>query len=156
VEVIEEGHDLVTGLGVQVSGGLVGEDDRRLGDDRPGDGRSLLLAARKLRRDVATAVGKTDRVDCSERAAAPKAVVIRDSLPLTPVGKPYKLPLRADATRRAVVDALSALPGRIVVNTVEEGGSVMVILAAPGVDPAEIERALAGYAIAWRLESNRP
>jgi fatty-acyl-CoA synthase len=92
----------------------------------------------------------------SERAAAPKAVVIRDSLPLTPVGKPYKLPLRVDATRRAVLDALSALPGRIVVDIVEEDGSVMVILAAPGVEPAEVERALAGYAIAWRLESNAP
>jgi fatty-acyl-CoA synthase len=92
----------------------------------------------------------------SERAAAPKAVVIRDSLPLTPVGKPYKLPLRVDATRRAVLDALSVLPGRIVVDIVEEHGSVMVILAAPGVEPAEVERALAGYAIAWRLESNAP
>jgi fatty-acyl-CoA synthase len=92
----------------------------------------------------------------SERAAAPRAVVIRDSLPLTSVGKPYKLPLRAHATRRAVEDALSVLPGRIVVDTVEEDGSVMVILTAPGVDPAEVERALAGYAIAWRLESNAP
>ena len=47
-------------------------------------------------------------------------------------------------------------PGRIVVDTVEEDGSVMVILAAPGVGPGEVERALAGYAIAWRLESNAP
>ena len=36
----------------------------------------------------------------AEPAAAPKAVTVLDALPVTAVGKPYKLPLRADATRR--------------------------------------------------------
>ncbi|HET8641239.1 MAG TPA: acyl-CoA synthetase, partial [Pseudonocardiaceae bacterium] len=45
-----------------------------------------------------------DRV--AERAAAPKQVVVLDALPVTAVGKPYKLPLRADATRRELLDAL--------------------------------------------------
>ena len=43
----------------------------------------------------------------AEPAAAPKAVTVLDTLPVTAVGKPYKLPLRADATRRAVLDALT-------------------------------------------------
>ena len=49
-----------------------------------------------------------DRV--AERAAAPKAVTVLDPLPVTAVGKPYKLALRADATRRAVADALAGFP----------------------------------------------
>ena len=35
-------------LGVEGAGGLVGEDDRRLGEQRPGDGDALLLAAGQL------------------------------------------------------------------------------------------------------------
>src|SRR5207253_11140363 len=47
--------------GVQVSGWLVGEQDRRVGDQRARDGRSLLLATRKLGRLVVDAVGEADR-----------------------------------------------------------------------------------------------
>ena len=43
----------------------------------------------------------------AERAAAPKAVTVIDALPVTAVGKPYKLALRADATRVALLDALA-------------------------------------------------
>ena len=43
----------------------------------------------------------------AERAAAPKSVTIVDALPLTAVGKPYKLPLRADAATTAVREALT-------------------------------------------------
>jgi fatty-acyl-CoA synthase len=42
----------------------------------------------------------------AERAAAPKEVVVLDALPVTDVGKPYKLPLRAEATRRELGSAL--------------------------------------------------
>ena len=35
-----------------------------------------------------------------EQAAAPKAVTVLDALPVTPVGKPFKPALRAEATRR--------------------------------------------------------
>src|ERR1700722_2335130 len=48
MEVVEESHDLVAGLGVQVSGGLVGQDDRGLVDQGAGDGDALALAAREL------------------------------------------------------------------------------------------------------------
>jgi len=43
--VVEEGHDLVAGLGVEVSGGLVGEDDGGVIDQGAGDGDALALAA---------------------------------------------------------------------------------------------------------------
>ncbi len=48
VEIVEEGHDLVAGLGVEVSGGLVGEDDGGAVDEGAGDGDALALAAGEL------------------------------------------------------------------------------------------------------------
>jgi hypothetical protein len=48
VEFVEEGHDLVAGLGVEVAGGLVGEDDGGLVDQGAGDGDALALAAGEL------------------------------------------------------------------------------------------------------------
>ena len=45
VELIEEGHDFGAGLGVEVAGGLVGEDDGRTVDEGAGDGDALALAA---------------------------------------------------------------------------------------------------------------
>src|SRR5262249_40298876 len=43
----------------------------------------------------------------TERAAAPKEVVILDRMPLTDVGKPAKIELRLDAARRAFVAVLA-------------------------------------------------
>src|SRR5271155_3157675 len=48
VELVEEGHDLVAGLGVEVAGGLVGEDDGGAIDEGAGDGNTLLFAAGEL------------------------------------------------------------------------------------------------------------
>ena len=48
VKLVEEGHDLVAGLGVEVSGGLVGEDDGRVVDEGTGDGDALSLTAGEL------------------------------------------------------------------------------------------------------------
>ncbi len=42
-----------SGLGVEVPGGLIGEDDRRIGDQCTGDGRALLLASGELTGAVA-------------------------------------------------------------------------------------------------------
>ena len=39
-------HDLMRGLGVEIAGGFVREQDARAVDQRPGDGDALLLAAR--------------------------------------------------------------------------------------------------------------
>src|SRR5271168_2981321 len=45
MEFVEEGHDLVAGLGVEVAGGFVGEDDGGFVDQSAGDGDALTLAA---------------------------------------------------------------------------------------------------------------
>ena len=50
----------------------------------------------------------SDRVP--EPAAAPKAVTVLATLPLTPVGKPFKPALRAEATGEVVADALRDIP----------------------------------------------
>ena len=89
----------------------------------------------------------------TERAAIPKAVTVLDTLPVTDVGKPYKLPLRADATRRAVTDTLAGLGDGIEVDVVIEDGSVTaVVTAAAGTDQAAVKAALDRYAIRWTLE----
>lgn len=46
-----------------------------------------------------------------ERAAVPKSVTILEALPLTAIGKPFKLPLRADAAKAALSEALTDVAG---------------------------------------------
>ena len=88
----------------------------------------------------------------AEPAAAPKLVVVRDALPITDVGKPYKLALRADATRSAVADALAGLTGDIAVTTEIEDGTVVTTVTVPsGADQSTVRKALNRYAIRWRL-----
>ena len=62
VELVEERHDLVAGLGVEVAGGLVGEDDRGAIDERAGDGDALALSAGELVGLVAHAAVEVDGV----------------------------------------------------------------------------------------------
>ena len=61
-----------------------------------------------------------------ERAAAPRHVHIVDALPLTDIGKPYKLGLRLLATRQEVANALD-LPLEDVAAKVEEGRTVVYL-----------------------------
>ncbi|MGW2937153.1 acyl-CoA synthetase [Streptomyces sp. NPDC055722] len=95
----------------------------------------------------------TERVP--ERAAAPREVLVIDAIPLTAVGKPYKLGLRLDATRRAVHAELAAQgadcdPERIVCRP--HDGGVRVVLPAPA-DEAVRRRATAAldrYVLHWQ------
>ncbi|MEU1600145.1 acyl-CoA synthetase [Streptomyces sp. NPDC005708] len=95
----------------------------------------------------------TERVP--ERAAAPREVLVIDAIPLTAVGKPYKLGLRLDATRRAVHAELAAHgadcgPERIVCRP--HDGGVRVVLPAP-VDEAvrrRVTAALDRYVLHWQ------
>ena len=48
MELIEEGHDLVAGFGIEVAGGLVGEDDGGAVDEGAGNGDALALATGEL------------------------------------------------------------------------------------------------------------
>ncbi|WP_040687963.1 acyl-CoA synthetase [Nocardia vinacea] len=86
-----------------------------------------------------------------ERAAVPKSVVVLDALPVTDVGKPYKLGLRADATRRELRDALEQVAGvHSVTAAVEDGAIVATVeldLASDGIAAAILGR----YAIRWKV-----
>jgi fatty-acyl-CoA synthase len=89
----------------------------------------------------------------SEQAAAPKAVTVLDALPVTDVGKPSKLALRAEALRDAVADALQGIPFVTGVRgVVEGGGAVAVVDVAQGADATPVEQALDRFAISWRLD----
>ncbi len=88
----------------------------------------------------------------AEAAAAPKSVTVIDAIPVTAVGKPFKLPLRADAARRAVTDALSGVNGvRAVTADTEDASPVVTVSLAAGTDRAAVEAILGRYAVAWHL-----
>src|SRR3954467_6283851 len=48
VQTFEQRHDFVSGGGVESAGGLVGEENRRVVDERSGDGDTLALTAGEL------------------------------------------------------------------------------------------------------------
>jgi fatty-acyl-CoA synthase len=88
-----------------------------------------------------------------EQAAAPKTVTVLDALPLTPVGKPFKPALRAEATREAVADALRGMPTITGVRgELQDGAVVAVVSLARGADETSVKEALDRFAITWTLE----
>jgi fatty-acyl-CoA synthase len=94
----------------------------------------------------------TDRVP--EPAAAPKLVTIVAELPLTAIGKPYKLSLRADAARRAAHDALAHLNGIAEIDaTINDGVPVLTITVAPSADRGAIAAVLDDYTTGYQIES---
>ena len=93
----------------------------------------------------------SDRVP--EGAAAPRAVTVLDTLPVTPVGKPFKPELRAEATREAVADAFRGVPTVTGVRGEFEGGAAVAVVGlAPGADETLIKEVLNRFALSWRLE----
>ena len=59
------------GIGVEISGGLVRDDDVRVGDDRAGDGDPLLLTAGELRRQMPRAIRKSNEIErCGDNLPA--------------------------------------------------------------------------------------
>ena len=88
-----------------------------------------------------------------EAAAVPKAVHIVDALPVTEVGKPYKLALRADATRRAIASALAtSLPDVAVEAVIEDGAILAIVTASPATDQTALKAAMDVYPIKWQME----
>lgn len=88
-----------------------------------------------------------------ESAATPKSVTVIDALPVTDVGKPYKLALRADAARRVAEDAVVGVAGvEKSVHAVVEGGTVVVLVTArAGGDTTGVKAALDRLPVTWRL-----
>ncbi|WP_433623597.1 acyl-CoA synthetase [Nocardia sp. CA-120079] len=90
----------------------------------------------------------------AEPAAAPKTVIVLDALPVTDVGKPYKLGLRADATRREISAALEQVAGvRSVAAVIDDGAIVTTVELEPGADAAGARAILGRYAIEWKVVS---
>ena len=58
VQLVKHLHDFSAGFGVQIAGGLVGQNQRGPGHQRPGDGGTLLLTAGHLRGHVLAAVAE--------------------------------------------------------------------------------------------------
>jgi fatty-acyl-CoA synthase len=88
-----------------------------------------------------------------EQAAAPKAVTVLTTMPVTHVGKPFKPALRAEATRQAVDESLGHLPGVMRVRgVVEDGAVVAVVELSNGSDETRVKETLDRFAIAWRME----
>jgi fatty-acyl-CoA synthase len=88
-----------------------------------------------------------------DRTAAPKTVTVLDALPVTAVGKIYKVALRADATRRELRAALDTVAGVHNVDATVEGSSIVaVVTVSPSADQAAIKAIVGRYAIESRLE----
>ena len=60
VELFEQLEDLAAGGAVEIAGRLVGDQQVGVGDDGPGDGDALLLAAGELARVMMLAAGQAD------------------------------------------------------------------------------------------------
>ena len=60
MQTLDEGEDDFGGPVVEVTGGLVGEEELRFGDERAGEGDALLLAAGEFAGAVVGAVGEFD------------------------------------------------------------------------------------------------
>lgn len=88
-----------------------------------------------------------------ERAAVPKSVTIIDALPVTAVGKPYKLSLRADAARIAVEEALNGNVGVDGVDAIINDGSIVVtVITNTAADREAISATLGRYALTWNIK----
>jgi fatty-acyl-CoA synthase len=94
------------------------------------------------------------RVD--ERAAVPKSVTIVEALPVTAVGKPFKLGLRAAAARAAIQEALAGAVGVGGVDAgVDDGAIVITVTVDAGFDADAITATLDRYALSWKIEGRR-
>jgi fatty-acyl-CoA synthase len=89
----------------------------------------------------------------AERAAVPKSVAVVDALPLTAVGKPYKLGLRANAARNAIQEALAHDAGVDGVDaTVDDGSILVTVTVDPSADVEAIDATLSRYALSWDVK----
>lgn len=92
----------------------------------------------------------------SERAAIPKSVTVIDAIPVTDVGKPYKVPLRATAAEHALTDALSGQPGVVrIVGQVSAGVPVVILTLGPAADRTAVERIVKSFAVNYQIDQQR-
>ena len=60
IELLEERHDFFARFGIEISGGLVGEDDRGIVDEGPCDGDALALSAGQFIRPMVEPITEAD------------------------------------------------------------------------------------------------
>lgn len=94
------------------------------------------------------------RARVSEQAAAPKTVTVLDALPVTDVGKPYKLGLRADAVGRELAEALAGSGAGATAEVVDGAVVATITITDPAVDEA-VRAVLARYPLATRIAVRR-
>jgi fatty-acyl-CoA synthase len=83
-------------------------------------------------------------------------VTIVDTLPVTAVGKPYKLGLRADAARTAIEQALAATAGvHAVDESVDDGSICVTVVVGSGADTDAIAATLGRYALTSHITERR-
>jgi fatty-acyl-CoA synthase len=88
----------------------------------------------------------------SERAAAPKTVTIIDAIPVTDVGKPHTVPLRATAAEHALADALAEQPGVLrVTGRVTSGAPTVTITLGGWADRAAVERLVKSFSVDYEI-----
>lgn len=132
----------------------VGQPDRRAGEVPVG---YVTLADATVTADDLRAWAAAH---VSEAAAAPKAGRVLDALPVTAVGRPSELPLRADATRRVLTDVLRGIDGveEIRADADADPGTVQVTVTlrarATAATTAEVERRAADFAVPCRVTSS--
>ena len=86
-----------------------------------------------------------------ERAAAPRKVTVLDALPVTAIGKPYKVPLRADAARQVFTDVLAEYPGVTVDADIDNGAPALTVTLADPTQRNNVEHELSRYAVTYRV-----
>lgn len=92
----------------------------------------------------------SDRVP--DRTAAPKTVTVLDELPVTAVGKLYKLALRRDAACEELRAALDQIAGVQDIEATTEGSSIVATVKIhPSAQEEAVKAILGRYAIEWRL-----
>ena len=71
VQGVENGQHLRGGAGIEGAGGFIGQQQRRVVDDRPGDGHPLLLAAGELIWSVGQTLGQAHPLQGRGRPPTP-------------------------------------------------------------------------------------
>lgn len=131
-----------------VSGaGVVGEPDEHAGEVPVA---FVTLGADATATSEDLVAWAADRV--TERAAAPRRVTIVDTLPVTDVGKPYKLELRVRAAERVVAERLASVVGVQDTTGQVEDGEVVVAVTADATAAETVRSELARFAVKYRME----
>ncbi len=128
VQVAQQVEDGAARAAVEVAGRLVGQDQRRLADQRPGDGDPLALAARELRRLVPEPVLEADALQ--RRLGAPPPFADRH---------PGVQQARGDVVgRRQRLQQVEALEHEA--DAPRAQGRQLAVAHPPGVDAGDVHR----------------